>query len=106
MLVINDQFQQRDYEKGNAVDAMFVDTLTNLNIDIYGVSSLSKSLLNNPILHTKTPYSYEFQDIFPLVRTTLEGIPTWRPFNTTKILEKEFGYDGTHSMVYLVRILA
>jgi hypothetical protein len=102
MVIVNDHFTQRNYEKGYAVDAIFVDTITGLNIDIYGVSSLSHSPISNPILHTKTPYSYEFDDIFPLVRTTLDGIPTWRPFNTSKILENEYGYSGTHSNIYMV----
>jgi hypothetical protein len=105
MVIVNNHFKQRDYEKGYTVDAMFLDTITGHNIDIYGVSSLSHSQLFNPILHTKSPHSYEFDDIFPLVRTTLNGIPTWRPFNTSKILENEYGYDGTRSIVYLVIVV-
>ena len=37
----------------------------------------------------KSPHYYHLKDLFPLVRTTFEGVPTWRPYNWT-VMMKEY----------------
>ena len=44
-------------------------------------------------MFTKSGLMYDYEEIFPLIRTTFEGVPTWRPKSISEILEIEFGLD-------------
>ncbi|KAJ3255447.1 hypothetical protein HK103_006264 [Boothiomyces macroporosus] len=81
---INPHFRIRTPQKQNKIDARFIDTRNGYFIDITGVS------LINDTIACKTPHSYQIDDIFPLVRTSFEGVPAWRPNNFEKILKQEY----------------
>jgi hypothetical protein len=44
--------------------------------------------------------------VFPLIRTKFEGIPIWRPFNYSIILQEEFGHRALDNGLHHVRNLA
>ncbi|KAJ3268603.1 hypothetical protein HDV01_002541 [Terramyces sp. JEL0728] len=81
---LNPHFRIRSPQHNNKIDARFVDTKNGHFIDITGIA------LVNETIACKSPHRYQIQDIFPLVRTSFEGVPTWRPFNVSRVLQQEY----------------
>lgn len=88
----------------NVIDARFIDTRNGFYIDITGLSVKpnTKKLDDNMLLGCKSPHFYRFADIFPLVRTTFEGIATWRPNNITPLLTSEYSARALNQNVFKV----
>ncbi|KAJ3186780.1 hypothetical protein HK101_009598, partial [Irineochytrium annulatum] len=75
LLDVNPNILHRHHERHNVIDARFIDTHTGLFIDI---TALTESIAPD-ILSCKSPHHYHRSDIFPLHKTTLEGVGMWRP---------------------------
>ncbi|KAJ3320471.1 hypothetical protein HDV06_005294 [Boothiomyces sp. JEL0866] len=92
ILEVNPNHLVRSKQVNNVIDARFIDTRNGHFIDITGVSEYRR------FLACKTPRYYNFDYIFPLVRTTFEGIPTWRPNEYQGLLRREYR-DSSHYKV-------
>ncbi|TPX57321.1 hypothetical protein PhCBS80983_g03903 [Powellomyces hirtus] len=91
LLDVNPHHMTRYHERENVIDARFIDTLSGHFIDITGLALTSVDHYTNEItVGCKSPHRYPLSTLFPLVRVLFEGVPTWRPFNTSAILEKEY----------------
>ncbi|KAJ3255445.1 hypothetical protein HK103_006262 [Boothiomyces macroporosus] len=86
LLEVNPNHVVRRKQERNIIDARFIDTTTGHFIDITGVSKFD----GIDYVMCKTPHFYREQDIFPLFRTTHEGIPTWRPNRYKMLLSQEY----------------
>ncbi|KAJ3256549.1 hypothetical protein HK103_005292 [Boothiomyces macroporosus] len=84
ILEVNHNHVVRGKQDNNVIDARFIDTRNGHFIDITGVSEYRR------FLSCKTPRYYNYEQLFPLVRTTFEGIPTWRPNQYQKVLQREY----------------
>ncbi|KAJ3253805.1 hypothetical protein HK103_000329 [Boothiomyces macroporosus] len=84
LLIIHELFKNWGKQDNNVIDARFIDTRNGHFIDITGVSEYRR------FLSCKTPRYYNYEQLFPLVRTTFEGIPTWRPNQYQKVLQREY----------------
>ncbi|KAJ3268970.1 hypothetical protein HDV01_001958 [Terramyces sp. JEL0728] len=80
-LEINPHFPIRTNQTNNIADARFVDHEKGIFIEIRGVSLIKGRVQD------KSGMKYKFTDVFPLVRSTFEGIPTWRPQSYKSILD-------------------
>ena len=74
----------------NVIDARFIDQESGFYIDITGLSNLD---LRDDVVIDKSPHAYPHSFIYPLIRTTLDGIPVWRPNDVHSCLTKEFDYQ-------------
>ncbi|KAJ3304056.1 hypothetical protein HDV03_003170 [Kappamyces sp. JEL0829] len=88
---INPNHIWRRNQKKNVIDARFVDTKSGFFIDITGLSNVRNTPENNMRIQCKSPHTYKYDDIFPLVRSTIDGIPVWRPNNVAGVLKGEYG---------------
>jgi hypothetical protein len=94
---INEQFSNRNPNPTNSIDAKFIDINTDYFIEITGLNKQRDDFIG-----CKTPFIYDYQEIFPLKRTLWNGIPTWIPFHSEKILVKEIGHVDVYDMFYKV----
>lgn len=92
-LTLNSHF--RENFEPNRIDARFIHKGSGLYIDI---TALSKKGLHG--LSTKCPHYYNKKQIFPLVRSDLEGIPVWVPHDVRSVLTEEYGLSSVESPVY------
>ena len=90
LLDINPWSRQRERGQGhNIIDARWIDISTGLYIDITGLSRLE--LKEHPdIWQCKNFHKYRLEDIFPLRRTTFEGVPASVPFQYDSVLLEEY----------------
>jgi hypothetical protein len=89
---VNPNYLQRTFQLLNTVDAKFLDTHTGTSIGIYGLSDIGSTSEEDLIISTKKQKNYAFSNIFPLVRTELSGIPTWRPNQVDDYLSNLYSY--------------
>ncbi|KAJ3200263.1 hypothetical protein HK099_002747 [Clydaea vesicula] len=83
----------------NKVDGRFIDTYTGLFLDLSVVTNLKNEFkdfeledIPDFVTFCKTPHYYTYDDIFPLINTTFNGIEGfYRPHYYMDILKKEFG---------------
>ncbi|KAJ3318300.1 hypothetical protein HDV06_000584 [Boothiomyces sp. JEL0866] len=84
ILEVNPHHVVRTKQIENVIDARFIDTRNGHFIDITGVTQLGNYVT------CKSPHYYKFDELFPLVRTVFEGVPTWRPNNYERLLSYEY----------------
>lgn len=90
LLDINPWSRQRERGQGlNIIDARWIDTTTGLYIDITGLSRLDPD--NPGAWGCKNFHKYRLQDIYPLRRTTFEGVLAKVPFRYESLLREEYG---------------
>ncbi|RAH39573.1 putative mannosylphosphate transferase (Mnn4) [Aspergillus brunneoviolaceus CBS 621.78] len=86
---VNPWARQRDRGKGlNIIDARWIDMNTGLYIDITGLSRLDATKPTE--WQCKNLHKYQTDDIYPLRRTTFEGVPAKVPFKYDQVLEDEY----------------
>ncbi|KAI9351170.1 LicD family-domain-containing protein [Zopfochytrium polystomum] len=98
LLEVNPNRIHRWHEKPNAIDARFIDTKTGRFLDITALASSvdpADAMRNPPDaqmwLTCKSLHFYDFRDLFPLRRSTFEGIDVYVPFNVKRVLQMEYG---------------
>jgi len=74
-------------QRSNFIDARFIDMQNGLYIDL---TALARDSTMGNRLQCKSPHHYAHSDIFPLIQTTFEGVPAWRPHRTMEVLLKEY----------------
>eukprot|EP00842_Homolaphlyctis_polyrhiza_P003144 jgi/Hompol1/3830/HPOL_006766-RA len=115
LIDVNPGFLYRHHDPNNVIDFRVIDTHSGLFIDGTGLAQLSNQPLRftkrngffrSPIYHKsaesiscKSPHHYEYEEIFPLVRTLFEGVETWRPMQVESLLTQEYP-RGTSANVY------
>ncbi|PLB43597.1 hypothetical protein P170DRAFT_369031 [Aspergillus steynii IBT 23096] len=89
LLDINPWARQRERGQGlNIIDARWIDMRTGLYIDITGLSHLDS---NKPDMwQCKNNHKYQTDDIYPLRRTTFEGVSAKVPFQYKAVLIDEY----------------
>lgn len=89
LLDINPWARQRERGQGlNIIDARWIDMRTGLYIDITGLSHLDP---NKPDMwQCKNNHKYQTDDIYPLRRTTFEGVSAKVPFQYKTVLIDEY----------------
>lgn len=90
LLDINPWSRQRRHGQGhNIIDARWIDLDTGLYIDITALSRLDPK--HHPdILQCKNFHKYRLGDVYPLRRTTFEGVVAQVPFQYDWLLEEEY----------------
>ena len=83
-------FNQKSFQKGIDIEAIFFDTKTGAEIHIYGLYRSD----NNNFLETKDGYQYSYDDIFPLRKSQYNGISIWIPNDPSSVLSSEYGSDA------------
>ncbi|KAF7161620.1 hypothetical protein CNMCM5623_007155 [Aspergillus felis] len=93
LLDINPWARQRERGQGlNIIDARWIDRRTGLYIDITGLSRLEPE---NPTLwQDKNDHKYQIRDIYPLRKTTFEGVPAKIPFDYDSVLIGEYTQEA------------
>ncbi|KAL2913268.1 mannosyltransferase [Polyrhizophydium stewartii] len=89
LLDVNPRFIHRTADPYNVIDFRVIDTKTGFFIDGTGLSRTSSTKGRRGV-RCKSPHEYVFEDLFPLVRTEFEGIPTWRPARPRAVLDSEY----------------
>ncbi|KAJ5097348.1 hypothetical protein N7456_008069 [Penicillium angulare] len=90
LLDVNPWSRQRERGQGqNIIDARWIDIQTGLYIDITGLSRL-KPDEHPDIWQCKNFHEYRIGDIFPLRKTTFEGVEAKVPFEYDSILLDEY----------------
>jgi hypothetical protein len=64
-------------------------------------ATVKANTTTNGIYSCKSPHHYTHSQLFPLHKTTMEGIPMWIPHQVHEILEKEYGAKGVSNPVYV-----
>lgn len=89
LLDINPWSRQRERGQGhNIIDARWIDTRTGLYIDITGLSRLEPD--HPDLWQCKNFHMYRLKDIYPLRRTTFEGVLANVPFQYDSMLMEEY----------------
>ncbi|KAG2415285.1 hypothetical protein HFD88_006476 [Aspergillus terreus] len=89
LLDVNPWARQRERGKGlNIIDARWIDMRTGLYIDITGLSKLDPE--RPDMWQCKNNHKYELTDIYPLRRTTFEGVVARVPFQYDSVLVEEY----------------
>ena len=94
LLDVDPRFTTRDLQRLNAVDARLIDKDNGFFIDISGLAVTWMNVSWEPqklVLCDKHKHKYFYSDLHPLVRVKVEGIATWRPYNTEQCLVQEYG---------------
>ena len=90
LLDINPWARQRENGMGlNIIDARWIDMQTGLYIDITGLSKANPEKPN--LWMDKHEHQYRTGDIYPLRKTTFEGVAAKVPFDYDAILIEEYG---------------
>ena len=103
--VLNPNFKFREYQANYEIDAFYTDLDTGFFIEIKGLAQENHNRLEHK-LHSKVPQFYHYNSVFPLYRTTFEGVPTWRPNNHTEILESQYGRQAINSKIFDVSLVS
>ncbi|WP_200273299.1 LicD family protein [Luteolibacter pohnpeiensis] len=85
-------FENRD---PNKIDARFIHVPTGLFIDITALYPVGES-----DLITKCPHRYRAQDLFPLVKSEVNGISVHVPHQVDRVLEQEYGRHAISEPTY------
>ncbi|KAF9882825.1 hypothetical protein FE257_005114 [Aspergillus nanangensis] len=89
LLDINPWARQRERGMGlNIIDARWIDMRTGLYIDITGLSNLDPE--QPDMWGCKNNHKYEMTDIYPLRKTTFEGVAAKVPFHYDSVLVEEY----------------
>ena len=89
LLDINPWARQRDRGMGlNIIDARWIDITTGLYIDITGLSRLTAEKPTE--WECKNGHKYQTHDIYPLRRSTFEGVQAKVPFRYDGVLTEEY----------------
>lgn len=94
LIDVNPHFVIRQRQHHNYIDARLVDKHTGYFIDITGMADTGVRHPSDPnklLLCDKHRHQTFYSDLHPVVRVELEGIPTWRPYNTAHCLIQEYG---------------
>lgn len=83
---VNKHIFYRQPQRGNQIDARFIDMHSGLYVDITALSRTPHG-----ILQCKSPHYYAVSDIFPLHGSLFEGVQAFVPNQVAKILKKEYG---------------
>ncbi|KAJ5658362.1 uncharacterized protein N7484_002011 [Penicillium longicatenatum] len=90
LLDINPWARQRDHGQGhNIIDARWIDIDTGLYIDITGLSLLEPDT-EPGVWGCKNFHKYRVGDIYPLRRTSFEGVQAKVPFGYDTVLLEEY----------------
>ncbi|KAF2145932.1 uncharacterized protein K452DRAFT_315218 [Aplosporella prunicola CBS 121167] len=73
----------------NIIDARWIDTHNGLYIDITGLSETEPDT-NPGVLSCKNNHKYSTSDLFPMRRSTYEGVPALIPYAYDKMLIEEY----------------
>ncbi|KAJ3386829.1 hypothetical protein HDU92_002235 [Lobulomyces angularis] len=87
---VNPWSKFRYHQQHNVIDARIIDKTTGCYIDI---TVIAKTKLSSGLIHDKSnpPHYYEFEELFPLHETELEGVKVWRPNFAILSLANEYG---------------
>jgi hypothetical protein len=103
LIDVNPHFRARFPQVHNVIDARLIDKHSGYFIDITGVADTGTNIASDPqklLLYDKHIHKYFYSDLHPLVRTEIQGIPTWRPYQTEKCLAKEYGSKALVQTLY------
>lgn len=96
LLDVNPWARQRERGQGlNIIDARWIDRRTGLYIDITGLSRLEPE--KPSLWQDKNDHKYQTGDIYPLRKTTFEGVPAKIPFDYDSVLIKEYTQEALTS---------
>ncbi|KAJ3237278.1 hypothetical protein HDU81_009784 [Chytriomyces hyalinus] len=88
LIDVNPSLFVRGRQLNNVIDARVVDTETGYFMDITGLVDLAG---DGEGVTCKSPHRYSHQDISPLKETELEGVRVWRPNESVRVLNAEYG---------------
>ncbi|KAJ3110364.1 hypothetical protein HK100_003060 [Physocladia obscura] len=71
----------------NTIDARVVDTKTGYLMDI---TALTQTVPSMDTISCKSPHTYHYNQLFPLVETMLDGVKVWRPRAAMAIIAEEY----------------
>jgi hypothetical protein len=104
LIDVNPHFRVRRRQRYNYIDARLVDKRSGYFIDVTGIADTGRRMSANYsqklLLNDKHIYEVFYSDLHPLVRIELEGIATWRPYQTESCLIKEYGPQALVRPVY------
>ena len=90
LLDVNPWQLERDRGQGmNIIDARWIDTETGLYIDVTGLSEVHPDTQPG-ILSCKNWHRYRINELYPLRKSTYEGVPAYIPYEYLRILEEEY----------------
>ncbi|KAI9350604.1 hypothetical protein DFJ73DRAFT_930566, partial [Zopfochytrium polystomum] len=101
LLEVNPSHIHRWRETANIIDARFIDTTTGRFLDITALASAADrgaalASASFPLfVRCKSQHVYAYDDLFPLRRTTFEGVEVLVPFDVAAVLAAEYGVAST-----------
>ncbi|KAJ3401628.1 hypothetical protein HDU80_005853 [Chytriomyces hyalinus] len=97
LIDVNPSLFVRGRQRNNVIDARVVDTETGYFMDITGLADLAG---DEEGVTCKSPHRYSYQDISPLKETELEGVRVWRPNESMRVLNAEYGTKALTKTIY------
>ncbi|KAI8841082.1 LicD family-domain-containing protein [Chytriomyces cf. hyalinus JEL632] len=97
LIDVNPSLFVRGRQRNNVIDARVVDTETGYFMDITGLADLAG---HEEGVTCKSPHRYSYQDISPLKETELEGVRVWRPNESMRVLNAEYGTKALTKTMY------
>ncbi|KAJ3133944.1 hypothetical protein HK101_004408, partial [Irineochytrium annulatum] len=86
LLELNPNLLYRQHQRMNVIDARYIDTLSGLYIDITALVDLEDTTSSGDRVACKSVHRYNYEDLFPLKQTVLEGRKVWRPNRVMMLL--------------------
>ncbi|KAM5435772.1 mannosyltransferase [Microsporum ferrugineum] len=100
LLDVNPASRERGRGDGqNIIDARWTDISSGIFTDITGISELNRDT-EPGVLGDKNFHRYREVDIYPLRKSTCEGVPASVPFNYIDILVTEYGNSSLRRTEY------
>ncbi|KAL1997401.1 hypothetical protein VTN49DRAFT_841 [Thermomyces lanuginosus] len=101
LLDVNPWAYFRDRGPGhNIIDARWIDTRSGLYIDITGLSVLQPDKAPD-VWECKNRHKYRTEDLYPMRRSTFEGMSALIPYNYQDILTEEYGDKALAKTAFL-----
>lgn len=104
LLDVNPWAYFRDRGPGhNIIDARWIDTRSGLYIDITGLSVLQPDKAPD-VWECKNRHKYRTEDLYPMRRSTFEGMSALIPYNYQDILTEEYGDKALAKTAFLAYV--
>ncbi len=87
------------WKNENRIDARFIDMSNGAFIDITAVTTIH-SRGRRSLLVSKDGHTYPYNSVFPLQRSTFEGILASVPSESVQLLRKEYGVEALETEVF------
>ncbi|KAH8905884.1 mannosylphosphorylation protein [Coniochaeta sp. PMI_546] len=101
LLEINPNYENREQtDVHNHIDARWIDTETGLFIDITAARYNLTHPQGEGMMSCKDGHEFRDTYVFPLRKTTFEGVPAKIPYRYKEFLVSEYGEDGLKNTKY------